>query len=288
MKLITVIVAATLSITAQAQVLGAGASFPAPVYFKWAEAYKQATGKEVNYQSIGSSGGIKQINKRLVDFGASDVAVKDDVLKKNGQAQFPTVMGGVVVVVNIPGIEKNQINLTTDQVGRLFSGKVENWKDLDSNLPAWPVTIIHRADGSGTTAIFTNYLAENAKDFHLKPGKAVNWEGNAAGGKGNAGVAAMVNQVKGSVGYVEYAYAKQNQLTTTKLNGVAPSADTFKSGEWAITAKTFIIVYTDGKNTKAVYEFFDWAYKNDQIAEALDYVPLSDATKAESRKLWNQ
>jgi len=288
MKLITAVVAATFTFTAQAQVIGAGASFPAPVYFKWAAEYEKETGKKINYQSIGSSGGIKQINAKTVDFGASDVAVKDDVLKKNGQVQFPTVMGGVVVVVNIPGIEKNQINLNTDQVGKLFAGKINNWKEIDGSLPNMPVTIIHRADGSGTTAIFTTYLAENAKDFHLKPGKAVKWEGNAVGGKGNAGVAAMVNQVKGSVGYVEYAYAKQNELTTTKLNGVTPSADTFKSGDWDITAKTFIIVYPDGKNTKAVYEFFDWAYKNDQIAESLDYVPLSDVTKAESRKIWNQ
>lgn len=287
MRSILVAIAASITLTAQAAIVGAGASFPAPVYFKWAEAYKQATGKEVNYQSIGSSGGIKQINKRVVDFGASDVARKQADLDKDGQVQFPTVMGGVVIVVNLPGVEKNQINLTTDQVGELFAGKISNWKDLDSSLPDLPVTIIHRADGSGTTAIFTGYLADKAKGFDLKPGKAVKWKGNAAGGKGNAGVAAMVNQVKGSVGYVEYAYAKQNNLTTTRLDGVAPSADTFKSGEWNITAQTFIIVYPDGKNTKAVYEFFEWAYQNDQIAEQLDYVPLSEKTKNESRKLWN-
>jgi len=286
MKSIIAVLAAAFTITAQAAITGAGATFPAPVYFKWAEQYKQETGIEVNYQAIGSSGGIKQIGRKTVDFGASDVARSEADLKKDGQVQFPTVMGGVVVVVNLPGIEKNQINLTTDQVARLFSGSVKNWKEIDASLPDMPVTVAHRSDGSGTTSIFTNYLASNSKEFKLKPGKAVKWEGNAMGGKGNAGVAAMVTQVKGAVGYVEYAFAKQNDLTTTTLNGVAPSADTFKSGDWAITAQTFIIVYPDGKNTKEVYKFFEWCYNNDHIAEELDYVPLSDKTKNESRKLW--
>lgn len=286
MKSIIAVLAAAFTITAQAAITGAGATFPAPVYFKWAEQYKQETGIEVNYQAIGSSGGIKQIGRKTVDFGASDVARSEADLKKDGQIQFPTVMGGVVIVVNLPGVEKNQLNLTTDQVARLFSGSVKNWKEIDASLPDMPVTVAHRSDGSGTTSIFTNYLASNSKEFKLKPGKAVKWEGNAMGGKGNAGVAAMVTQVKGAVGYVEYAFAKQNDLTTTMLNGVAPSADTFKSGDWAITAQTFIIVYPDGKNTKEVYKFFEWCYNNDHIAEELDYVPLSDKTKSESRKLW--
>jgi len=286
MKSIIAALAALFTLTSHAATIGAGASFPAPVYFKWAAEYEKQTGKQINYQSIGSSGGIKQINSKTVDFGASDVAVKKEDLEKNGQVQFPTVMGGVVIVVNLPGVEKNQLNLTTDQVARLFSGDVKNWKEVDSSLPDMPVTIAHRSDGSGTTAIFTTYLADNSKEFKLKPGKAVKWLGNAVGGKGNAGVAAMVQQVKGTIGYVEYAYAKQNDLTTTTLNGIAPSADTFKSGDWVITAQTFIIVYPDGKNTKAVYEFFEWCYNNDQIAEELDYVPLSDKTKNESRKLW--
>jgi phosphate transport system substrate-binding protein len=286
MKSIIAVLAAAFTITAQAAITGAGATFPAPVYFKWAEQYKQETGIEVNYQAIGSSGGIKQIGRKTVDFGASDVARSEADLKKDGQVQFPTVMGGVVIVVNLPGVEKNQLNLTTDQVARLFSGAVKNWKEIDASLPDMLVTVAHRSDGSGTTSIFTNYLASNSKEFKLKPGKAVKWEGNAMGGKGNAGVAAMVTQVKGAVGYVEYAFAKQNDLTTTMLNGVAPSADTFKSGDWDITAQTFIIVYPDGKNTKEVYKFFEWCYNNDHIAEELDYVPLSDKTKNESRKLW--
>jgi len=286
MRYVTAILASLISLSASAQIIGAGASFPAPIYFKWADEYKQSTGKTINYQSIGSSGGVKQINAKTVDFGASDVAVSDEELKKRGQVQFPTVLGGVVVVINLPTIEKNQINLTTDQVGRLFSGKVSNWKDFDSALPDLPVTIVHRADGSGTTAIFTEYLSKNTKEFDLKSGKAIKWRGNTIGGKGNAGVAAMVTQVKGAIGYVEYAYAKQNNLITTKLNGVEPSADTFKSGAWDITAQTFIIVYPNGKNTKQVYEFFEWAYNNDQYVEQLDYVPLSDTVKNESRKLW--
>ena len=287
-KLLAALVA-TLSITAYAQnVTGAGASFPAPVYFKWAEQYKIETGNAINYQSIGSSGGIKQIDRKTVDFGASDVARKQEELDKMGQVQFPMVMGGVVVVVNLPGVESNQLNLTLTQVADIFSGTITNWKDVQAGLPDRSIAIVHRADGSGTTAIFTGYLSAESADFKAKigEGKAVKWQGNTVGGKGNAGVAAMVGQIKGAVGYVEYAYAKQNGLTTTQINGVEPSAAAFKSGEWALTASTFIIVYPDGENTQEVYKFFDWCYNNDAIAESLDYVALSDKTKAESRALW--
>jgi phosphate transport system substrate-binding protein len=287
-KLLAALVA-TLSITAYAQnITGAGASFPAPVYFKWAEQYKTETGNAINYQSIGSSGGIKQIDAKTVDFGASDVARSQEELDKMGQIQFPMVMGGVVVVVNLPGVESNQLNLTLKQVADIFSGKITNWKDVAAGLPDSAIAIVHRADGSGTTAIFTGYLSAASADFKAKigEGKAVKWQGNTVGGKGNAGVAAMVKQIKGAVGYVEYAYAKQNGLTTTRINGVEPSAAAFKSGEWALTASTFIIVYPNGEQTKDVYKFFDWCYNNDAIAESLDYVALSDKTKAESRALW--
>jgi len=279
----------TLSTTAYAQnITGAGASFPAPVYFKWAEAYRAETGNAINYQSIGSSGGIKQIDKKTVDFGASDVARSQEELDKMGQVQFPMVMGGVVVVVNLPGVESNQLNLTLKQTADIFSGTVTKWKDVASGLPDSAIAIVHRADGSGTTAIFTGYLSAASADFKAKigEGKAVKWQGNTVGGKGNAGVAAMVGQIKGAIGYVEYAYAKQNGLTTTKINGVEPSAAAFKSGEWALTASTFIIVYPNGERTKDVYKFFDWCYNNDAIAESLDYVALSDKIKAESRDLW--
>ena len=290
MRLFTFLVSFLPVIAFASTITGAGASFPYPVYAKWAEAYKAETGNVVNYQSIGSSGGIKQIDAKTVDFGASDVARKQADLDKAGQVQFPMVMGGVVVVVNLPGIESNQLNLSMAQVADIFSGTITNWKDIGPGLPDKPITIAHRSDGSGTTAIFTGYLAAESADFKAKvgEGKSVNWQGNTVGGKGNAGVAAMVKQIKGSIGYVEYAYAKQNGLTTTRINGVEPSAEAFKSGEWILTASTFIIVYPDGENTKEVYKFFDWCYNNDSIAESLDYVPLSDKVKTETRKLWNK
>jgi len=287
-KLLAALIA-TVSITAIAgDITGAGASFPYPVYAKWAEAYKAAMGNTVNYQSIGSSGGIKQIDAKTVDFGASDVARSQEELDKMGQVQFPMVMGGVVVVVNLPGIESNQLNLTLTQAADIFSGTTVNWKDVAAGLPDMPIVIVHRSDGSGTTAIFTGYLSAASADFKAKigAGKAVKWQGNIVGGKGNAGVAAMVKQIKGAVGYVEYAYAKQNGLTTTRINGVEPSAAAFKSGEWILTASTFIIVYPDGDKTQEVYKFFAWCYNNDAIAELLDYVALSDKTKAETRALW--
>jgi phosphate transport system substrate-binding protein len=282
---------ASFAIVAQAgTITGAGASFPYPVYAKWAEGYKTATGNSVNYQSIGSSGGIKQIDRKTVDFGATDVARSQEELDKMGQVQFPMVMGGVVVVVNLPGVESNQLNLTLKQTADIFSGKITNWKDVQAGLPDRTISIVHRSDGSGTTAIFTGYLAEESADFKatVGAGKSVNWKGNIVGGKGNAGVAAMVGQIKGAIGYVEYAYAKQNGLTTTKINGVEPSAAAFKSGEWTLTASTFIIVYPNGEKTQDVYKFFEWCYNNDAIAESLDYVALSDKTKAETRALWNK
>ena len=290
MKRVLIAMLSTLAFAAQAfTITGAGASFPYPVYAKWAEAYKAETGNTVNYQSIGSSGGIKQIDKKTVDFGASDVARKQDELDKMGQVQFPMVMGGVVVVVNLPGVVSNQLNLSMKQVADIFSGTITNWKDVAAGLPDMPIAIAHRSDGSGTTAIFTEYLSEASPEFKSKvgSGKSVKWQGNTVGGKGNAGVAAMVGQIKGSIGYVEYAYAKQNGLTTTKINGVEPSADAFKSGKWVLTASTYIIVYPNGENTKNVYEFFNWCYNNDAIAESLDYVALSAETKASTRALWN-
>ena len=291
MRLLMTLLTAFVAVSAQAfTITGAGASFPYPVYAKWAEQYRAETGNIVNYQSIGSSGGIKQINSKVVDFGASDVAVSQDELNKRNQVQFPMVMGGVVVVVNLPGIASNQLNLSLNQVADIFSSKITNWKDVQAGLPDLDIAIVHRSDGSGTTAIFTGYLAAESADFKSKigEGKAVKWYGNTVGGKGNAGVAAMVGQVKGAIGYVEYAYAKQDGLTTTKINGVEPSAAAFKSGDWILTASTFIIVYPDGANTKDVYTFFEWCYNNDTIAESLDYVVLSDKTKAETRAIWNK
>ena len=281
----------TASFAAQAfTITGAGASFPYPVYAKWAEQFKKETGNQVNYQSIGSSGGIKQIDSKTVDFGASDVARKQADLDKHGQVQFPMVMGGVVVVVNLPGVSNNQVNLTMQQVADVFAGKVKNWSELGQGLPNLPITLAVRSDGSGTTAVFTEHLANASESFkqEVGVGKTVSWSVNSVAGKGNAGVAAMVGKIKGTIGYVEYAYAKQSGLTTVKINGVEPSAETFKSGAWILTAQTFIIVYPDGANTENVYKFFDWCYENDKIAESLDYVPLSQETKTMVRDLWKK
>ena len=279
---------ASIALSANAfTITGAGASFPYPVYAKWAEAFKEATGNAVNYQSIGSSGGIKQIDRKTVDFGASDVARSQEELDKMGQIQFPMVMGGVVLVVNLEGAANNQINLSIQQVADIFRGKIVNWKELGQGLPDMPITLAVRSDGSGTTGVFTEHLANTSADFKqdIGVGKSVKWKSNYVGGKGNAGVAATVKQIKGTIGYVEYAYAKQNGLTTTKVNGVEPSADAFKSGKWILTAETFLIVYPDGANTKQVLEFVKFCYNNDAMADALDYVPLSAEKKATTLKL---
>ena len=289
MKKILISLFSLIALTANAfTITGAGASFPYPVYAKWAEAYKAETGNSVNYQSIGSSGGIKQIDAKTVDFGASDVARKQADLDKNGQVQFPMVMGGVVVVVNVPGVQSNQLNLTIQQVADIFRGKIANWNELGQGLPDMPITLAVRSDGSGTTGVFTEYLSNASAEFKqdIGVGKSVKWKSSHIGGKGNAGVAATVKQVKGTIGYVEFAYAKQNALVTTKLNGVEPSVDTFKSGDWLLTAETFLIVYPNGENTKNVYKFVEWCYNNDQYADQLDYVPLSDKKKNDVRKLW--
>lgn len=288
MKFVAIILSFLLPISAFATT-GAGASFPAPVYFKWAEIYQKETGKKINYQSIGSSGGLKQIDTLTVDFGATDEARSQKDLDEKGQIQFPVVMGGVVAVVNVPGVAVNQINLSSKMLADVFAGKVTNWKEIDAKLPDMPITIVHRADGSGTTSVFTNYLASVSPTFksEIGAGKSVNWKGKTVAGKGNAGVAAMVKQIKGTIGYVEFAYAKSNNLITTKIDGVEPNLDTFKSKKWVLTAETYIIVYPND-TAKAAVAFFDWCYKNDKIALELDYVPLSDKSKAEVRALWKK
>jgi phosphate transport system substrate-binding protein len=288
MKKVLVSLFSIIALSANAfTITGAGASFPYPVYAKWAEQYRAETGNTVNYQSIGSSGGIKQINSKTVDFGATDVAVKQADLDKNGQVQFPMVMGGVVVVVNVPGVKNNQLNLTMDQVADIFSGKITNWKELGQGLPDLDIMLAVRSDGSGTTGVFTQHLANHSESFKsiIGVGKTVTWKGNYVGGKGNAGVASMVGKVKGTIGYVEYAYAKQNNLPTAKIDGVEPSMDAFKSGKWILTADTYLIVYPDGEKTKDVYKFVEWCYNNDQYAIELDYVPLSDSKKQIARDL---
>jgi len=303
---------------------GAGATFPAPIYAKWADAYNKATAARLNYQSIGSGAGIQQIRARTVDFGASDMPLADDVLAKDGLVQFPTVIGGVVLVVNIKGIAPGQIKLTGQLLGDIYLAKITRWSDpaLKAVNPGVPlpdeaISPVRRADGSGTSFIFTNYLSKTNAEWKAKVGEgtAVNWP-TGAGGKGNEGVAAFVQRLPNSIGYVEYAYAKQNKMTHTLLqnkdgNFVAPDADNFKAAAagadwnksffqvltdqpgkdaWPISGATFILVYKAQEkpaSAAGVLKFFDWAYANgDKMADDLEYVPLPPGVKDLVRKSW--
>ena len=327
-KKIFAVIAATLflmSVDSKAQTIsGAGATFPAPVYSKWAESYNRETGRQVNYQAIGSSGGIKQIDARTVDFGASDDPVKAEDLKTKGQYQFPTVIGGVVAVVNLPGIEAGQLVFDGPTLAAVFSGKITKWTDPaikrlnpKVNLPDMNISLVVRADGSGTTAVFTDYLSQASPEFKetVGAGKQVSWNKAAVnGGKGNAGVAAFVQQIQGSIGYVEYSFARQGRLKYTSMldkkgRVVQPTEDTFAEAAhsanwsipgmavnlnnqngWPITAATFIIVYdTATPTSKEAIKFFDWAFsKGDKEALALDYVPLPDKVKNAIRAEWKR
>ncbi len=312
--------------TAFAQdVTGAGASFPAPVYAKWADAYNKATGARINYQSVGSGAGIKQINAKTVDFGASDAPLKDDELAKSGLVQFPTVIGGVVPVVNIKGIAPGQLKLTGQVLGDIYLGKITKWNDAALTalnpgvaLPDAAIAPVRRADGSGTSFNFTNYLSKVNAEWKSKVGEgtAVNWP-TGAGGKGNEGVSAFVQRLPNSIGYVEYAYAKQNKMAYTMLKNeagtfVAPDELTFKAAaanadwkktfyqvltnqpgkdSWPITAATFILMHKvqdKPANATNTLKFFDWAYgSGDKMAVDLDYVPMPDSVKSLVRKLWS-
>ena len=329
LKILGTAVAAALSITAvahAADISGAGATFPAPIYAKWAEAYKAKTGAGLNYQAIGSGGGIKQIEAKTVDFGASDKPLKPDQLQKDGLYQFPTVMGGVVPIMNLPGVRPGQVHLTGELLADIFLGKVTKWSDpriaalnKGVRVPNLPITVVHRSDGSGTSFLFTSYLSMVNPDWQSKVGASdsVQWP-TGLGGKGNDGVAAFVKQTIGSIGYVEYAYAKQNNATYALVQNKAgkfpaPTAAAFAAAAagadwnkapgnyllllnqpganaWPITGATFILVYKTQPNAakgKDVLEFYDWAYKNgDAMAGQLDYVPLPAAVKALVRKQW--
>ncbi|MCJ2084941.1 phosphate ABC transporter substrate-binding protein PstS [Methylobacterium sp. E-005] len=299
-----------------ADITGAGATFPFPVYSKWAEAYRKETGSGLNYQSIGSGGGIKQIQAKTVDFGATDAPLKGEQLDKDGLVQFPTVMGGVVPVVNIAGVEPGKLKLTGDVLADIYAGKIAKWTDpriakLNEGLklPETNITPVYRSDASGTTNIFTTYLSQVSDGWKKEYGAAttISWP-VGQGGKGNEGVTATVKQVPNSIGYVESAYAKQNKLAYTLLQNkagkfpqpddkafqaAAASADwkaapgfgislTNQAGDdaWPITAATFILLRKDPADpakAAAVLKFFDWAYKNgDKLASDLDYVPLPD------------
>lgn len=305
-------------------VTGAGASFPAPVYAKWADAYNKATGARVNYQSVGSGAGIRQIKGKTVDFGASDAPLKDDELAKDGLMQFPTVIGGVVPVVNIKGITPGQIKLTGTVLADIYLGKITKWNDAaitalnpGVSLPDSTIAPVRRADGSGTSFLFTHYLSQVSADWKAKVGEgtAVNWP-TGAGGKGNEGVAAFVQRLPNSIGYVEYAYAKQNRMSHVLLQNkdgvfVAPDDLTFKAAaanaqwaksfnqvltqqagkdSWPITGATFILMHAQSAKpaqSAAALKFFDWAFdKGDAMATDLEYVPLPEPVKALVRKAW--
>jgi phosphate transport system substrate-binding protein len=308
------------------EVTGAGASFPAPIYSKWAEAYNKATGNKINYQSVGSGAGIKQINAKTVDFGASDMPLKDDELKTSGLMQFPTVIGGVVPVINVAGVKPGQLKLTGAVLADIYLGKVTKWNDAaitalnpGVTLPDAAISTVHRADGSGTSFIFTNYLSKVNAEWKSKVGEgtAVNWPSNGVGGKGNEGVSQYVQRLPNSIGYVEYAYAKQNKMDFVQLKNqagayVEPVEGAFKAAaagadwsksfyqvltdepgkdSWPITGATFILMHVaqdKPAQATAVLKFFDWSYANgDKAAADLDYVPLPDALKAAIHKAWD-
>ena len=323
-----VAVGATLAVAAGTvlaqDMTGAGASFPAPIYAKWADAYNKATGARVNYQSIGSGGGIKQIKSKTVDFGASDMPLTDADLAADGMIQFPTVIGGVVPVVNIAGIQPGQIKIDGQVLGDIYLGKITKWNDAALTalnpgvpLPDAAISVVRRADGSGTTFLFTNYLSKVNAEWKAKVGEgtAVNWP-VGAGGKGNEGVSAFVQRLPNSIGYVEYAYAKQNKMsymslrnqagtyvvpTDTAFKAAAAGADWTKSfyqvlteqpgkDSWPITGATFILMHKvqdKPANAANTLKFFDWAFVNgDKMADDLDYVPLPASVKDLIRSQW--
>ena len=305
-------------------VTGAGATYPAPLYAKWADSYNKATNVRINYQSVGSGAGLRQIRGKTVDFGASDMPLTDAELAKDGLMQFPTVIGGVVPVVNVKGINPGQMRLTGQVLGDIYLGKITKWNDpalvaLNPGvpLPDTAIAVVRRADGSGTTFIFSNYLSKVNPEWKSKVGEgtAVNWP-TGAGGKGNEGVAAFVQRLPNSIGYVEYSYAKSNKMTHVLLRNqagafVAPDDVNFKAAavgadwaksfyqilteqpgkdSWPITGATFIMMYkAQEKPVQAAnsLKFFDWAFANgDKMASDLEYVPLPDSVKALVRKAW--
>ncbi len=321
------LLAAAIVVPASAMdISGAGATFPYPIYAKWADAYKKETGVGLNYQSIGSGGGIKQIQAKTVTFGATDAPLKGEELEKHGLVQFPMVMGGIVPVVNIDGVKPGDLVLDGPTLAGIFLGTIKSWDDPaikklnpNGNLPAQPIVVVHRSDGSGTTFNFTYYLAQVSPDWQSKVGSAtaVEWP-SGIGAKGNEGVSNNVTQTKGSIGYVEYAYALQNKLVYTKMVNkegkvVAPTSAAFQAAaanadwnsvagygvilanqpgaeSWPMTAATFILVHKQPQDPAATAEalkFFAWAYaKGDKMAEELDYVPVPDKVVSAVEKVW--
>lgn len=326
MKKLLLTLLTAIAVTAQAGELinGAGATFPAPVYSKWATEYNKASGNQMNYQAIGSGGGIRQIASKTVDFGATDDPLSAEDVTKAGYYQFPAVIGGVVPVVNLKGIDAGKLVLSGPVLADIFEGKIKNWNDpaiakLNPGVkfPDVAMTRVVRADASGTTAVFTDYLSQVSGSFKQNVGanKQINWPAdNVTAGKGNAGVAAMVQQVQGTIGYVEYAYVKSAKMNFVRMldkknKPVEPSAEAFaKAAEsadwtvpgmavnlnnkdgWPITSATFILVYKEGwAKTSEVIKFFDWAFTNgDKLASELEYVPLPSKVKSKIRADWSR
>ena len=331
MKQLFAIFVAIVTCSAWAQITGAGATFPYPIYSKWSELYHKETGQALNYQSIGSSGGIRQIDARTVTFGASDAPVAGDKLDKNGQVQFPAIIGGTVPIVNLDGFRPGELRITGPVLAEVYLGEISKWNDPKltalnpgKQLPNLEITVVHRADGSGTTFNWTDYLTSTSAKWADKVGKgaAVKWPAaSSVGGKGNEGVAANVQRIKGSIGYVEYAYVKKNNLTFLQLQNksgkwVGPDDLTFAAAAagadwfsvpgmgvsivdqrgdavWPISTASFIIMYRDPADKKAsqdALKFFDWAFRNGKrAAEELDYVALPDSLTRQIReRVWSQ
>lgn len=330
-KLVAGIIATITLVASAADITGAGATFPYPIYAKWAEGYKKETGVGLNYQSIGSSGGIRQIDNKTVTFGATDAPVAGDKLDRLGQVQFPAVIGGTVPVVNLEGFKPGELRISGPVLADVFMGNITKWNDPKltalnpgKTLPDQSITVVHRADGSGTTYNWTDYLATVSPEWLSRVGRgaAVKWPAaSSVGGKGNEGVAANVNRVKGSIGYVEYAYVKKNNMTFVQLQNrsgryVSPDDLTFAAAAdgadwfsvpgmglsivdqknpnaWPVSSASFIIMYRDPADKKAsaeVLKFFDWAWRNGKKdALDLDYVPLPDSlTKQIRERIWSQ
>ncbi len=317
-----------ISNTQKITINGAGATFPYPVYAQWANKYEKISNVKINYQSIGSGGGIAQIKANTVDFGASDAPLKPEELEKTGLVQFPMIIGGVVPVVNIKGIKPGEIHLTAENIADIYLGKIKKWNspeirknNPDLKLPDKAIVTVHRADGSGTTWIFTNYLSKISPEWKEKVsfGKAVSWpDANGVAGKGNEGVAAFVRKVDGAIGYVEYAYALQNKMNYVLLqnaegNYVKPELSTFQAAAknadwknakdfylvltnqpgkdtWPICGASFILMHKTQKDEKkalTVLKFFDWSYKNGaELAAKLDYVPIPSSVYLQVESVW--
>jgi phosphate transport system substrate-binding protein len=326
--LVALVAGAGTAAAAVMEISGAGATFPYPVYAKWAEAYNKQTGVKMNYQSIGSGGGIKQITAKTVDFGASDAPLTLDELNKGNLMQFPMVMGGVVPVVNLPGIGAGDLKISPRVLADIYLGKIRKWNNRaitslnpGLSLPDRRITVVHRSDGSGTTWIYTNYLSKVSPEWKSQVGndKSVSWPAGV-GGKGNEGVASYVSRIKGSIGYVEYAYALQNKMASVKLenragNFMDPTSDAFQAAaanadwahapgfymvltdqpganSWPITGATFILMHKQQSKpavAKAVLNFFNWAYANgDGMASQLDYVPMPDNVVKLVHQAWSE